>query len=359
MAWGGVGKTSLVAHWMARLAQRNWPGLDRVFAWSFYSQGTREQGGASAADFVKAALEFFGETELAASATPVREKGVRIARRAADHHSLLVLDGLEPLQHPPGPLHLEGRLQDPAIEALLLTLAQSRRSATAGVLCVVTTREPITDLRSFQTTTAPEWTLEHLVPESGATVLWNAGARRAGAAPITANDQELKEASREVQGYALTLQLLGSFLSRAHRGDIRRRALVRFDKADAAVQGGHAFRVMGAYENWLAQSGEDGRRQLAVLRLLGLFDRPADPDCLTALGVRPAIPGLTEPLTALSDEDWNILVAGLESAGLVKTTPWEPKRVKGFGEEKARKRMEAVASGHDFPLGRTSSEVAA
>jgi len=111
VAWGGVGKTSLVAHWMARLAQRNWPGLDRVFAWSLYSQGTREQGGASAADFVKAALEFFGETELAASATPVREKGVRIARRAADHHSLLVLDGLEPLQHPPGPLHLEGRLQ--------------------------------------------------------------------------------------------------------------------------------------------------------------------------------------------------------------------------------------------------------
>jgi len=239
----------------------------------------------------------------------------------------------------------------PAIEALLLTLAQSRRSATAGVLCVVTTREPITDLRSFQTTTAPERTLEHLVPESVATVLWNAGARRAGAAPITANDQELKEASREVQGHALTLQLLGSFLSRAHRGDIRRRALVRFDKADAAVQGGHAFRVMGAYQNWLAQSGEAGRRQLAVLRLLGLFDRPADPDCLTALGVRPAIPSLTEPLTALSDEDWNILVAGLESAGLVKTTPWEPKRVKGFGEEKARKRMEAVASGHDFPLG--------
>ncbi|MDQ3774437.1 MAG: hypothetical protein M3461_08780 [Pseudomonadota bacterium] len=43
-------------------------------------------------------------------------------------------------------------------------------------------REPITDLCGFQTSTALEWELEHLVPESGAAVLWNAGAKRAGAA---------------------------------------------------------------------------------------------------------------------------------------------------------------------------------
>lgn len=63
------------------------------------------------------------------------------------------------------------------------------------------------------------------------------------------------------------------------------------------------------------------------------------------------LPGLTEPLAGPGDEDWNILVAGLESAGLVKTAPWEPNRLKGFGKEKARKQIAAVASGHDFPLG--------
>ena len=261
-----------------------------------------------------------------------------------------MLDGLEPLQHPPGGF-LEGRLQDPAIEALLVTLAQSRRTATAGAFCVVTTRESITDLRGFQTTTAPEWALEHLVPEAGAAVLWNAGARRAGAAAITADDQELKEASREVQGHALTLQLLGSFLSRAHRGDIRKRALVRFDKADAAVQGGHAFRVMGAYEKWLTQSGEEGMRQLAVLRLLGLFDRPAE----SRLPRRAA---------RAARHPWPHRAAGrprrrgLEHRRLRARIGW-PRENRAVGAEAGKgvwgrngaKAVAAVSFGTDFPLG--------
>lgn len=290
VAWGGVGKTSLVARWMAQLAQGNWPKLNRVFAWSFYSQGTREQGGASADDFAKAALEFFGDDELAGSAAAARAKGQHIARLAAEHRTLLVLDGLEPLQHPPGPLHLEGGLQDPAIETLLVTLAQSRRTATAGAFCVVTTRESVTDLRGFRSTTAPEWRLENLNAEDGAAVLWHAGATLDRSTKIKDDDQELKDASEEVDGHALTLQLLGSYLGRAHRGDIRKRSLVRFDKADATVQGGHAFRVMGAYEKWLARGGEEGARQLAVLRLLGLFDQPADPTSLAALGEPPPSP---------------------------------------------------------------------
>src|ERR1035437_8988726 len=40
---GGEGKTSLVAKWLASLAGENWPGCESAFAWSFYSQGTRDQ----------------------------------------------------------------------------------------------------------------------------------------------------------------------------------------------------------------------------------------------------------------------------------------------------------------------------
>jgi len=61
VAWGGVGKTSLVIDWMARRSAAGWAGFERVFDWSFYSQGTREQGAASADAFVAKALEFFGE----------------------------------------------------------------------------------------------------------------------------------------------------------------------------------------------------------------------------------------------------------------------------------------------------------
>jgi hypothetical protein len=34
-AFGGMGKTSLVATWMAELALKNWRGAERVFDWSF------------------------------------------------------------------------------------------------------------------------------------------------------------------------------------------------------------------------------------------------------------------------------------------------------------------------------------
>src|SRR5260370_917994 len=34
-AWGGVGKTSLAAEWMAELALKGWRGARRVFDWTF------------------------------------------------------------------------------------------------------------------------------------------------------------------------------------------------------------------------------------------------------------------------------------------------------------------------------------
>ncbi len=76
VAWGGVGKTSLVARWAAGLAGRDFDGAD-YFDWSFYSQGTVDHlrasgatrgGGASADVFVASALKFFGDAEMAKSA---------------------------------------------------------------------------------------------------------------------------------------------------------------------------------------------------------------------------------------------------------------------------------------------------
>ena len=56
VALGGEGKTSLVAKWLADLAHRDWPGCDAAFAWSFYSQGTREQTAVSSDLFLAEAL---------------------------------------------------------------------------------------------------------------------------------------------------------------------------------------------------------------------------------------------------------------------------------------------------------------
>jgi len=335
IAFGGVGKTTLVAHWLSLLAAHSWrvgkkdqiPGVpfDRVFGWSFYSQGTREDGAASADQFIAQALIFFGDATLAASNAGPWDKGVRLAQLVAERPTLLVLDGLEPLQHPSGPL--AGRLRDPGIEALLATLAGSRKQTFAGSLCIVTSRESVANLVPFHKTIAPEYKLDQLSDDAGARVLHRAGATRAGAVSIEPVDAELRTASREVGGHALTLQLLGSYLRLAAEGDIRRRREVHLsdadleyktNPADADKPYGHAFKVMGAYAKWLAAGGENGARQLAVLRIMGLFDRPADAGCLGALRKAPAIPGLTEPLVALSDKDWNVTVNRLAECGLVQ-----------------------------------------
>ena len=308
VAWAGVGKTALAVEWMTRLAARDWPGVERYFDWSFYSQGTREQGAASADTFIEAALEHFGDPDPKAGSG--WDRGERLAGLVAERPTVLVLDGVEPLQHPPGPIG--GQLKDPALQALLRGLAQ--RPFTG--LCLVTTRVPVADLAAFHRKTVQEWRLDHLSEDAGAQLLRQAGAE--------GTDAELSEASEEVGGHALTLQLIGGYVALAHGGDIRKRDLFGFQEADAEIQGGHAFRVIDAYEWWLGGSrsrqtsgSETGPRELAVLRLLGLFDRPADAGCLAALRKEPVIKGLTEPLVGLSDAEWNITLKHLQSLGLI------------------------------------------
>jgi tetratricopeptide (TPR) repeat protein len=124
-----------------------------------------------------------------------------------------------------------------------------------------------------------------------------------------------------VTGHALTLNLLGTYLAQAHRGDVRKRDQVDLQEADNEVQGGHAFKAIAAYEKWLEQGGEKGARQLTILRLLGLFDRPADAGCITALRRPPVIAGLTEPLVGLHAKDWNLALSALREARLVAGPP--------------------------------------
>ena len=41
-AIGGSGKTALVTHFVEQMRISGWRGATRVYAWSFYSQGTDE-----------------------------------------------------------------------------------------------------------------------------------------------------------------------------------------------------------------------------------------------------------------------------------------------------------------------------
>ncbi|HYI07871.1 MAG TPA: SEFIR domain-containing protein, partial [Thermoanaerobaculia bacterium] len=156
VAFGGVGKSTLAAHWAATKMN----DIERYFDWSFYRQGSSDV-------FLKTALEFFGDAELAASAADGWTKGERLAQLVAQHRTLLILDGLEPLQDAK-----TGELRDPALTSLLRGLAARNRG-----LCVVTTRQEIPDLDTFRNTTAPQWKLAYLSKEAGASLLENLGVR--------------------------------------------------------------------------------------------------------------------------------------------------------------------------------------
>jgi len=316
VALGGEGKTSLVSKWAAELAFENWPGCEAVFAWSFYSQGTREQTAASSDLFLKEALTFFGDEEMAISAAGAFDKGRRLTQLVGVRRALLILDGVEPLQYAPTS-PTPGELKDQGLSSLLKGLA----AANAG-LCIVTTRYSITDLRAYWRTTAPEVNLVRLSREAGAHLLHTLGVKGSVLRNIPINDgkervNEFEKLVEDVQGHALTLNLLGTYLRDAHGGDIRKRDLAKLEEANIEEQGGHAFRVMDAYVKSFESEGKNGLTALAILRLLGFFDRPVTADCFQALLRAPKISNLTEPLVGTNEAQRNLALTRLETARLL------------------------------------------
>jgi hypothetical protein len=87
VAWAGVGKSTLVNHWLRRLAAKHYASAELVFGWSFYRQGTR--GDTSSADeFLDAALRWFGDPDPRLGTA--WEKGERLAKLVAHRRTLLV-----------------------------------------------------------------------------------------------------------------------------------------------------------------------------------------------------------------------------------------------------------------------------
>ena len=290
VAFGGVGKSSLVNAWLEDLRTEDWRGAERVFGWSFYSQGT-DATGASGETFANEALWWFGyQGEAISSAW---EKGVVLARLIRERRTLLILDGLEPLQHPPGAQ--TGQIKDPTVRALVRELANQNHG-----LCVITTRLAVADVAGKSG--AATLDLEKLPPEAG-------GALLRGLGVLIGSETDFRRASEEFGGHALALTLLGTYLRDVCDGDVRRRRDVPLLEDDD--EHGHARRVIAVYEGWLQEP------ELQALRILGLFDRPAQPDAVKALRAEPAIPDLTDAISLSHEARWRKALARLREARLL------------------------------------------
>jgi serine/threonine protein kinase/predicted ATPase len=326
VAWAGVGKSTLINHWLRRMAAEHYRSAEFVFGWSFYRQGTSGET-SSADEFLNAALDWFGDPDPRLGTG--WEKGERLAKLVADRRTLLILDGLEPLQIPPG--SQEGRLRDPALQALLRELAAFNKG-----LCVITTRTPVADIADHERTSALRRNLEELSSDAGAKLLRALG--------VKGDETALRTASAEFSGHCLALTLLGSYLNDAYDGDIRCRSEVTGRLTRDVRQGVHARKVMESYQTWLGEGPE-----LSVLRMLSLFDRPADEKALEALLNPPTIQNLTDSLAGLSRTEWRPILGRLRRARLLAP---EDQRNPGyldahplvreyFGEQLRNERIEA------------------
>jgi len=327
-AEGGAGKTRLLVKWLTSVRDDGWREQTSVFVHSFYSQGSSDQRSASSDNFFEQALDHFGYTG------PVikdpSEKGRRLAELVAAVGGLLVLDGLEPLQYPPHDAR-RGELKDTAIRTLLLTLT----NAPAG-LCLITTRQELPELKARLGTAVAQQPLDRLSAEDGVALLREL--------QINGPDRELREAVEAYHGHAYSLMLLGTYLHDATQDhDIRRRH--DFPLLDEDED--HDHHAKHIFEMYEKHFGPDST-EIAVLRLLGFFDRPAARELIDVLRapeglvyedqvkrkmgkdvaetsekppqprpVADALPDITRPLLNLSDADWHRVLTRLTDLRLL------------------------------------------
>jgi hypothetical protein len=306
IAEGGAGKSALVNEWLMRLQVDGYRGAKCVLGWSFYSQGSKERA-TSADEFLDWALNKLG---VKVESTGASAKGEAIAEALMTRRALLVLDGVEPLQHGPGPQ--AGQMKDQGLRALLRRFAAASPRPESHSLIVLTSRVAVAEILRFKRGAAPILDIERLSEEAGAELLRDND--------VWGVDRDLRAASRDFDGHPLALTLLASLLKETQNGDVRRRDHIRGLIADADnPRHDQARRVMESYEKeWLA--GEP--TLLAILRCVGLFDRPASGDCLKALRAKPAIPGLSDALVDLNDDQWRRALARLREVRLL--SPVDP-----------------------------------
>ncbi len=291
IGFGGTGKSALVWQWLMKMADDNYRGARVVFGWSFFSR-EQDQREVSADLFMTKAFEWFGEPTVPAD--PV-EKGSKLAEVVTRHRTLLILDGLEAVQ------------QSSGLNLSLLAMLKELAGQNPG-LCIVTSRSHILELPRSLGGAVQQIDLAQLSAQAGAAWL-----RRLG---VKGPQSELETAAREYQGHALSLTLLGTYLVEKCAGRISDRlpggAIESPEEEDAFS------RLIIPYEESLGEGPE-----LDILRVLGLFNRPAPRAALDAVRAQPPIAGLTDHLCGLDDKRWNGAVAKLRKLKLVMDPPRE------------------------------------
>jgi hypothetical protein len=193
VAPGGTGKTAIVERHL-RAAGHPPAGL---FVWSFYEDPDVDH-------FLREAASYLlGRPVEVAGAAEALKDGLR-----GEQPHVLVLDGLERIQHDAGAGRVRGELEDPRLRTLL-------RLVAAGTLgrarLLLTTRFPLRDLDDWLGRGYRAIELDDLDPPAARGVLRSWGVR--------GDDPALDRAAARVGRHALSVSVLGSFLAHYRGGD--------------------------------------------------------------------------------------------------------------------------------------------
>ena len=294
IAFGGVGKSALINAWLSRMAARNYLGASKVYAWSFSWQGGASEVLTTGDNFVEHALEWFGD-ENPTSGTPWA-KATRLANLIRSSRCLLILDGLEPLQNPPGPK--AGLIENPAIALLIKELA----TINPG-LCLITSRLPATDLTPYLDGRVCTINLQQLTIEAGTKLLKHSG--------VHGSEADFSLAVATYAGHPLSLSLLGGYLKVVFDG-----AIGKFREIDSLFnerdQSAHTRNLMRNYLNWF-----EGKPESAIVNLIGLFDRAISVEELRNTVQSGQIVELSDQLAGLNLAGWTYALRNLETANLI------------------------------------------
>lgn len=296
IAFGGTGKSSLINKWLSEFSQCLYRDAEKIYAWSFYWQGQSSENNSSGDYFIEHALAWFGD-ESPSKGTPW-SKAARLANLIRKSKTLLILDGLEPLQYPPGKKH--GQIENPAVSFLIRELASSNPG-----LMLITTRSFVADVKAFTDGRVATLHLSNLAEKEGIELLRKSG--------VTGSRKQFQSVVRSYSGHPLSLSLIAGYLATVHRGELDK-LTVDHSVLDDTHQESHVSRIMYEYMEWL-----EGRPGLQILQLISLIDRTTSAVEVRDVARIRSEAGVTDIIFSLTDAEFMYVIKELISSKLLNS----------------------------------------
>ncbi|MEM9271641.1 MAG: trypsin-like peptidase domain-containing protein [Cyanobacteria bacterium P01_F01_bin.143] len=245
IGFGGEGKSSLTRRWLDDLLDNSsLPQPKGVFWWGFYENTNVDQ-------FFEALLKFMSDGQINPSTfSSTQMKAKVITSFLGSGRYLLVLDGLEVLQHQNGDDY--GLLKNIDLRDWLRDFAAGGHKS----FCMISSRAPLLDLIDFTTYTHRD--VERLSINEGRDLLRKI--------KVKGTDAQLEQVVQEWDGYALVLSLLGSYLVDRFEGKIEHLKDIPVPTADEPKYD-RVRRVLRRYDEHLTEEEGEFLEIFSAFRL--------------------------------------------------------------------------------------------